>query len=236
MVKTGLFWSDCMFIRKTDLLYYILIFPFLASCSPSYDLQGLDPQEYYAAHPRENQVESRHSVYIIRFEGGAGLLSASEVETLRGSLDKLNPHAVEEVNIISAQPKNARVKQVAELLRSYKFPTPLKFARTKDENSDKLVIDITYAAVVPPDCPDWKLSPVTTYSNSPAPNFGCASTVNLGLMVDNPHDLEQGRNSRVSRTERSSKVIHDYRAGTAAAPASMPASAAPAPAVSATGQ
>lgn len=222
-----------MFIRKTDLLYYILIFPFLASCSPSFDLQGIDPQEYYAAHPRENRVESRHSVYTVRYDGGAGLLPASQVETLRASLDKLNPHSVEGVNIISAQPKNSRVKQVAELLRGYKFPVPVKFTGAKNLGFDKLVIDIVYAAVVLPDCPDWKLSPVTTYSNSPAPNFGCASTVNLGLMVDNPRDLVQGQDSRSSRTERSGKAIRDYRTGAAAAQASAPSSIT---AASSTGQ
>ena len=69
------------------------------------------------------------------------------------------------------------------------------------------------AAVVLPDCPDWRMSPVTTYSNTHQANFGCATTVNLGLMVADPHDLVRGTGAAGMDTQRNSQVISDYRAG-----------------------
>ena len=73
---------------------------------------------------------------------------------------------------------------------------------------DHVRIDVRYAVVVPPNCPDWRTSPVTTYSNTMlAGNFKCASVVNLGMMVADPHDLVKGTGDVAPDVVRDSDVI-----------------------------
>jgi hypothetical protein len=47
-----------MAIFRIRSLLCAIALPLFVSCSPSFDLQGHDPQEYYAAHPRENKLET----------------------------------------------------------------------------------------------------------------------------------------------------------------------------------
>ena len=49
-----------------------------------------------------------------------------------------------------------------------------------------------YVVVLPP-CPDWTKFPGTSFANTVHSNFGCATAVNLGLMVADPADLASGR-------------------------------------------
>ena len=72
--------------------------------------------------------------------------------------------------------------------------------------------------LISPNCPDWKTSPVTTYSNTKQGNIGCATVTNLGLMLENPRDLERGASGGVVRPDssRNSLAIQNYRSGGAA--------------------
>jgi len=47
---------------------------------------------------------------------------------------------------------------------------------------------------IPPECPRWSDNDLNFFDNQPLPQFGCATTRNLALMVDRPEDLLQGRN------------------------------------------
>lgn len=71
--------------------------------------------------------------------------------------------------------------------------------------------------LISPNCPDWKTSPVTTYSNTKQGNIGCATVTNLGLMLEDPRDLERGASGGhiTPDTARSSLAIQNYRSGTA---------------------
>ena len=74
-------------------------------------------------------------------------------------------------------------------------------------------VNVAYAVVVPPDCPDWRTSPVTTYSNTMQGNFQCSQVVNTGLMVADPHDLVRGTGDVQNDTEVPVKAIENYQAG-----------------------
>lgn len=202
-----------MVMSKINLLFAVVTLAFLSACAESYDLQGHDPQEYYAAHPIENKVETRHSLFPVSFVGYSTTLSASDGEVLR-DLKNINPSAVEAITLQAGSKmayKKQRVQHIKKLLGKYNLP--VKVITQEKISANKIVVDITHAVVVAPDCPDWKKSPVTTYSNMTPANFACASTVNLGLMVDNPRDLVRGQDSREHRAERSAKVLSDYHSG-----------------------
>lgn len=69
--------------------------------------------------------------------------------------------------------------------------------------------------LISPDCPDWKMSPVTTFSNTKQGNFGCAVTTNFGLMLEDPRDLERGASGGYVQPDpdRSADAIAIYRLG-----------------------
>ncbi len=115
------------YYNKNIVLHLALVF-FLSSCSASVDMWGIDPNDYYAAHPLKNKVD-------------------------------------------------------------------------KD------------GKLVSPDCPDWKTSPVTTYSNTKQGNIGCATVNNLGHMIADPRDLERGSSGGnvTPDPDRSADAIVNYR-------------------------
>lgn len=67
--------------------------------------------------------------------------------------------------------------------------------------------------ISPENCPNWTASPITTYGNEKQGNFGCATVTNLGLMLENPRDLEKGASYGRTRkdTAHSSDAIRNYR-------------------------
>lgn len=209
----------------------IAILPLLSACS-EYDLQGIDPQEYYTSHPIENKVVIRHALLKVQFDKELNILSDSDGDKLSHNLKTINPHAVEAINLQlgpGIKNQNQRVQYIRKILHKSGHDLPVKLIPQEKMGAGTMIIDITYAAVIQPDCPDWKRSPVTTYSNTLPANFGCASTVNLGLMIDNPRDLIRGQDSRISGTERSSKVLSDYRAGVDIAAGAATSSASTSP-------
>lgn len=71
--------------------------------------------------------------------------------------------------------------------------------------------------ISPPNCPDWSASPVTNYSNAKQRNIGCSVVTNLGLMLEEPRDLEKGASGGhvTPSPDRSADAIKNYRTGLA---------------------
>ncbi len=213
---------------KNIVKFAFLTFPLLTSCMPSLDMQGNDPREYYAAHPIENKVEGRHFVARVQFDGKSNSLSGEKLEKLKSDLRVVNSQAAESISLqISPvmQDKKARVEYMKRVLRSLGYSVQMPFHTDGAVLHNEMVIDIAYSVAVAPDCPDWRQSPVVNYSNSLPANYGCAAAVNLGAMVDNPKDLVMGQGTEQSNTERSSKVLTDYKSGVAVEAAVAPTSA-----------
>tara|TARA_R110000782_G_scaffold19476_3_gene53155 strand:- start:641 stop:1492 length:852 start_codon:yes stop_codon:yes gene_type:complete len=64
-----------------------------------------------------------------------------------------------------------------------------------------------------PGCPDWTDRSGITHGNQPSGNWGCATAVNLGLMVANPGDLVWGRDGGPADGEAQVLGIQRYRKG-----------------------
>lgn len=219
MAKADLFWSNEM--KKLYKALSILALPLVSACMPSMDLQGTDPDAYYRQHPIESKVATKNFVQVIRFEKNATTPSAGELDKLENELEQVRPKGAEEI-IIKVSPadgkRSARAEYLKQYLNSLGYSLPVRVEKYNKLGAESAAIIIRHAAVVLPDCPDWKKSPVTTYSNGVAANYGCASAVNLGLMIDDPHDLVRGKDSRKSRVERAGKALSDYNSGATQAP------------------
>jgi pilus assembly protein CpaD len=58
---------------------------------------------------------------------------------------------------------------------------------------DQAIVTVGRYALTLPRCPNWSMRDPGDFTNAPASNFGCATAVNLGLMVASPADLTGGR-------------------------------------------
>jgi pilus biogenesis lipoprotein CpaD len=202
-----------------------------AACAPGQDMHGQDPNAFYNANPIKNKVETRSQSHSVFFPEGHARLASQEIDALFAGLADVSPMAVESVQIQlhpSQMHNDARRTHLVKLLRSRGYAAKhIMFEPMKDVDRNGARIDVSYAAVVLPRCPDWRTSPVTNYSNVLNPsNFGCASQVNLGLMVADPRDLEYGTGDGMPDTQRTIKVIEDYRSGTSAATSDSSATSA----------
>lgn len=197
--------------------YSILAVGLLLSACASMDMQGHDPKEYYAKHPKVNKLETRSVSQVVQFEKGQETVEPAAKNALHDALRGISPEASEriEFKLSPSQINNvARRDSLHRMLRSFGYAqTEVEYSTASQLERNEAQVVMHYVAVVTPDCPDWRMSPVTTYSNTHQGNFGCASVVNLGLMVADPHDLVRGQGSAYMDTQRNSQVINDYRAG-----------------------
>lgn len=200
----------------------------LLGCTPEHDLQGHDPLEYYKKHPVANKVETRYSSYLLHL-GPGGYAPDAELTLLREQLSAISPMAVDgiEIQLHPSQMHNAgRKSYLRRLMTDMGFNSKhIYYIAAEDVRPRDVNIQLAYAAVVSPRCPDWRPSPVTSYSNMLfTPNIGCASATNLGLMVADPRDLVQGEGGGTPDTHNTTNAVRQYRSG---ASSSAPAAAAP---------
>lgn len=195
------------------LLLIIALLP-LSACVSQWDLQGHDPKEYYAKHPKVNKVESRNFTYLLHFQPGATRLDADGRDRLQAALRDVSPEATDTILVQTSASTPTRRESLRKTLRSLGYVHGhIRFETASDVAYNDARLIFTYAVVVLPDCPDWRLSPVTTYSNTSQGNFGCATTVNLGLQVADPRDLVRGKEWGGPDASRNSLIMQDYRAG-----------------------
>jgi pilus biogenesis lipoprotein CpaD len=190
----------------------------VAACMASKDMQGVDPKDYYAEHPIKNKVETRDVAYVVRFAPGSPDLTSNAHDRLVSALRVASPMAANSVLIQFAQAdklSDARSKSLATALHHMGYGKDMmQFEPSTTLARNEVRIDILYSAIIAPDCPDWRASPNTTYSNTSQGNFKCATEVNTGLMVADPHDLVRGTGDVEMDSERAAKAVEEYRGGT----------------------
>jgi len=76
---------------------------------------------------------------------------------------------------------------------------------------DAVLVAATRWVARGPACPDWSKSTTYDPNNTSFSNFGCADAQNLGTMVANPRDLEQGRDPGPQDGGRAAAAVERYR-------------------------
>ncbi len=205
-----------MTIRKMILLTLLPVA--VAGCTSHWDMQGVDPKDYYAAHPIEPRIESRGRTHMVHYGMGESRLSHGEVNRLRSVMRGFAPEAVESVQVQMSEMdmRDAdRKAALVRLLHNLGYDADVMFEPSATLARNDVQIAMTYAVALPPEnCPDWRTSPVTTYSNTTQGNFRCANVTNIGLMVADPHDLKKGSGmTGGGDSERAARAIQQYRSG-----------------------
>jgi type IV pilus biogenesis protein CpaD/CtpE len=62
-------------------------------------------------------------------------------------------------------------------------------------------------------CPQWVEFPVDHHSNAGSPYLGCTNANNLQTMVDEPGDLDRGRELGAADGERATLAVEAYEQG-----------------------
>ena len=91
-------------------------------------------------------------------------------------------------------------------------------AATPRMGASGAAIEVERSLVIAPDCPDWSKPGLLDMSNTPSSNFGCATAVNLSLMVADPGDLALGRELGPADGVRMAETVRRYRTGELPAP------------------
>ncbi|MGB0682958.1 MAG: CpaD family pilus assembly lipoprotein [Magnetovibrionaceae bacterium] len=144
--------------------------------------------------------EAKSTVYAqdVRFDANSHLLGEAEVTNLRNFLERTEVRPGDRLIIQTAgkggiTPDPVAERRIAKLegtLAIWGYGAEIVRA---DLPGDRLRVAIERVSVVFPGCPDWTREPGRHFNNQPHGNFGCATAMNLGLMVADPRDLMGGR-------------------------------------------
>lgn len=191
-----------------------------------------------ASSPKELEVERAQHRHPVYFATDSDRIDAVEQDRLLRFLASVDPASHDTIRIEGHADERAgdlynldlsarRAERVAGFLRAQGLRSvelrPAAYgeqapanpgwtpAALQDNRRVEVVID-HYAVVLPP-CPDWSMESGRDYANLPHTNLGCATRTNLGLMVADPRDLEQGRSLGPADATREAEAIVRYRTG-----------------------
>ena len=177
-----------------------------------------------ARKPRADLVQYSHDV---TFADGEARLTNSQRQHLDTFLARLEGGYGDRFYLVAGRGRGGEPKQAAarlaerrrqavmafmELRRLRVLPLRIEFGVDVPVGQAVKVIVRRYVVTLP-GCPDWTGRPGITYNNIPSSNFGCATAVNLGLMVADPGDMVAGRHPGLMDGEFVARSIERYRKG-----------------------
>lgn len=173
--------------------------------------------------PKQLSVRTVDFFHSVRFPADSTILSREEQRRLRSFLAHVNAAPPDDVALAPWPPEpagaplsrttEARSRAVAAVLRSAGFD-PLAVSpglQTGDRGGPRIDVAVRRYLVVLPECPDWSDRPGWNFHNQPSSNYGCANTVNFGMMIANPKDLVRGRGPAAAWAEPLADSITRYR-------------------------
>jgi pilus assembly protein CpaD len=196
--------------------------------------------EYSAAEaPKDLVLDSSTTRLDLRFGAGTAWLSPGDAIRLRdmAASGKISPSDRVFVSA-SGAPRLAeqRVGAVtAQLLRYGIIASPTQLAQLPPNYA---IVEVTRTLVTLPPCPNWSKPSASDFGNQPSSNHGCATEVNLGMMVANPADLASGIRLGPAAGQPAAAAVNRYlndkvtplpQAGTAAAFSSSASASTAAP-------
>ena len=164
----------------------------LAACG----MNDLGTAEPAWKEPRPEAVQYAH---VVRFSPADDRLSGAEREALMIFLANARVDGSDRVGVVGGGPdarlRERRQETVAAYLSHLGVATG-RFANgfgLPAPEGDAAAVVVRRTVVTLPGCPDWSDRPGVNYRNAVHSNWGCATAINLGLMVADPADLRVGR-------------------------------------------
>lgn len=189
------------------ILLVALVFP-VAGCAPQ--TSRWSPVEA----PKENKVTFVRVGHVVRFAPGDDRLAVTEADRLAAFLARHEVGFGARVTLLG--PDMATTRRRMDAVAAALAPVGIKVVRGgpiegANVAPGELHVVVERHLVIPPACPDWSKPAGEDFTNYAGSNFGCATAVNLGLMVADPADLLGGRSLGPADGDVAAQSIERYR-------------------------
>lgn len=163
---------------------------FLAACAPQ------AAQWSGAETSKEIKVEwvnFRHDVSFITGQAAPSEFERARFQSFLAQM-RMTPSSRVAVAAAAGPLAVSRAEAVMGLLAGQRIQgVSLARGSLGDVAPGSVAVIVGRYVATPPNCPDWRKPANQNFQNSPSSNFGCATAVNLALMVEDPADLLRGR-------------------------------------------
>lgn len=183
-----------------------------------------DRSQIYAQ--RQPQAQVTELSHTVNFATANAQLTAIEAEQLKRFIDGIDPASGDRVFLVPGYPRgltpleasrisDRRTDAVASFLARNRVRAELGAADASlsADIGEGVTVVVRRLVVALPECPDWTGQPGENGNNQPTSNFGCATTVNFGMMLADPRDLIRGQDPGLADGELLSRSIYNYRRG-----------------------
>ena len=213
----------------------------VSGCAETATAVVLGTGAYYAANPDKLPLEDFSNVpearapradlvqygHDVAFAAGEARLTNGQRRRLDTFLARLEAGYGDRFYVVAGRGRRGAPKQAAarlgerrrqavmaflELRRLRVLPLRIEFGIDAPVGEAVKVIVRRYVVTLP-GCPDWTGRPGISYDNTTSSNFGCATAINLGLMVADPGDIVAGRHPGLLDGEFAARSIERYRKG-----------------------
>jgi pilus assembly protein CpaD len=190
-------------------------------------LQGCEPRERLityatwkqATAPAEPRIQNVALTHPVRFAPHSAALDSAEKTALIEFLSRQSIGSGSRVILKASLPTAAdtglvadRLGEVRRVLAARGLVVELASAAANGD-PDEIGVTAIKAQVAPIACPGYNAPIVLDTEQRPILNPGCANAIDLGLMLENPNDLAQGRSLPPADGEGQSLSIQRYRTG-----------------------
>ena len=168
---------------------------------------------------KEPQVLIMGHAHEVRFAAGRSALDVPQAARLSAFVARLGVDREDRVRLVAgpgpAEVRSGRTAAVARVLARegmvVEAAPPDAAEVTASPGTVRVVV--RRALVTLPGCPDWSGRPGQTFNNTASTNWGCASAINLGLMIARPEDLARGRRMAPIDGDYAVLGVQRYRKG-----------------------
>jgi pilus assembly protein CpaD len=160
----------------------------LAACAPG-------AAEYTKSEaPNRLQVAGSTSTVALAFAPGSARIAPAQIARIDQLVATGVIRPADRIAIAAAGPPGlAAAREAAVSSRLLRWGIVAETRPLPAIPPNRAVITVGHYAVTLPACPNWSMPRGNDFTNAPPSNFGCATAVNLGLMVASPGDLVAGR-------------------------------------------
>ena len=180
----------------------------LASCAPR-------SEHWSTAETNKHlQIDRAEYHYLVRFRGSEAIPSEGALKGLNAFLSRQGQGYGVKAWISGGDTLLDVRRQAAIMshLRKHGLYSRLDTGVGSDKPLPGTVrVTLVRHIVTLPNCGDWSKESHTDHSNTPGPNFGCATAANLGMMAADPGSLVRGDDIGPGDGEALVKGIQNYR-------------------------
>jgi len=190
------------------------LLPVLAGCVPGV-------AEYSKSEaPTQLRVDGATTSLTVAFAPGSARLSQGEAARLDRLVATGGMTPADRVAIASSGPPGLAEARSAAISRQLlRWGIVADTAVLGSVPPNQAIITVGRYAVTLPRCPNWSMRDAGDFTNAPTSNFGCATAVDLGLMVASPADLVGGRALAAADGKPAARAVDDYLDGKVQLPA-----------------